>query len=300
MAPYIHLNTDLRAKAKSEFEKDFFKLMNNSVFGKTMENLRKRIRVDLVRASDSDRMRRLVADPAYLSHKIFDGDLVAIHSAKSKLKLNRPIYVGQPVLDNSKLLMYDFWYNHIKAKYGDKVSLLYTDTDSLLFEVETDDVYADMKANATQYDFSDYPRGHPNHSIENKKVVGKFKDECYGRPITEFVGLRPKMYSILRANGDNIRKAKGVVRTVVKKDLRHELYKQCLDEQKEMKHKQIVIRSRGHQMGVYEQNKTSLSPLDTKKWIAADGITTRAYGHYLIAAEDNAAMEELINELWGE
>ena len=72
--------------------------------------------------------------------------------------------------------MYDFWYNHIKAKYGDKVSLLYTDTDSLLFEVETDD----MKANATQYDFSDYPRGHSNHSIENKKVIGKFKDECYG------------------------------------------------------------------------------------------------------------------------
>jgi len=70
-----------------------------------------------------------------------------------------------------------------------------------------------MKANATQYDFSDYPRGHPNHSIENKKVVGKFKDKCYGRPITEFVGLRPKMYSILGANGNNIRKAKGVVRT---------------------------------------------------------------------------------------
>jgi len=108
------------------------------------------------------------------------------------------------------------------------------------------------------------------------------------------------MYSIFGANGDNIRKAKGVVRTVVKKDLRHELYKQCLDEHKEMKHKKIVIRSRGRQMGVYEQHKTSLSPLYTKKWIAADGITTRAYGHYLTVAEDNAAIEELINELWGE
>ena len=113
------------------------------------------------------------------------------------------------------------------------------------------------------------------------------------------MGLRPKMYSIRGANGDNIRKAKGVVRTVVKKDLRHELYKQCLDEHKEMKHKQIVIWSRCHQMGVYEQNKTSLSPLDTKKWIEADGIT-RAYGHYLTAAEDNAAIEELSNELWWE
>jgi len=107
-APYIQLNTDLRIKATSEFEKDFFKLMNNSVYGKTMENLRKRIRVDLVRASENDRMRRLVADPTYLSHKIFKGDLVAIHSTKSKLKLIWPIYVGQSVLENSKLLMYDF------------------------------------------------------------------------------------------------------------------------------------------------------------------------------------------------
>ena len=300
MAPYIQLNTDLRSKATSEFEKDFFKLMNNSVFGKTMENLRKRIRVDLVRASENDRMRRLVADPAYLSHRIFDGDLVAIHSTKSKLKLNRPIYIGQAVLDNSKLLMYDFWYNQIKAEYGEKVSLLYTDTDSLLFQVETEDVYADMRKSAEKYDFSDYPKDHPCYSTENKKVVGKFKDECCSRLISEFVGLRPKMYSILEVNGDNIRKAKGVQKTVVKKDLRHELYKQCLDEHKETKHKQIVIRSHGHQIGVYEQNKTSLSPLDTKKWIAADGITTRAFGHYLTDRENAAVVEEFLNELLGE
>jgi len=155
MAPYIQLNTDLRAKATLEFDKDFFKLINNSMFGKTMENLRKRIRVDLVRASENEMMRRLVA---YLSHKIFNGDLVAIHSTKSKLKQNRPIYVGQPVLDNSKLLMYDFWYNQIKAAYGNKASLLYTDTDSLLFQVETEDVYADMRKIVEEYDFSDYPK----------------------------------------------------------------------------------------------------------------------------------------------
>ena len=95
-------------------------------------------------------------------------------------------------------------------------------------------------------------------------MVGKLKDECNGRPITEFVGLRPKMYSILEVNEENIRKAKGVQKTVVKKDLRHVLYKQCLKQRRDMKHKQIVIRSHGHQMGVYEQNKTSLSPLDTK------------------------------------
>ena len=293
MAPYIQLNTNLRAKATSEFEKDFFKLMNNSVFGKTMENLRKRIRVDLVATADEDRLRRLIADPAYLSHKIFDESLVAIHSAKSTLKLNRPIYVGQAILDISKYRMYDFWYNHIKAEYGEKASLIYTDTDSLLFLVETDDIYKDMRENAEEYDFSDYPKDHPCHSTANKKVVGKFKDECCGRPIAEFVGLRPKMYSILEAGGANIRKAKGVQRAVVKKDLRHDLYKQCLDERKQMKHTQVAIRSHGHQIGVYEQTKTSLSPMDTKKWIAADGITTRAYGHYLTEREDAAAAEEV-------
>jgi len=109
-----------------------------------------------------------------------------------------------------------------------------------------------MRKSAKEYDFSDYPKGHPGYSTENKKVVGKFKGECCSRPITEFVGRRPKMYSILEASGGNIRKAKGVQRTVVKKDLRHELYKQCMDERKELKHKQIVIRSHVHQMVVYE------------------------------------------------
>lgn len=300
MAPYIQLNTYLRSKAKSEFEKDFFKLMNNSVFGKTMENLRKRIRVDLVRASEKDRMRRLVADPAYLSHKIFEGDLVAIHSTKSRLTLNRPIYVGQSVLDLSKHRMYDFWYNHIKARYGGKSQLCYTDTDSLLFQVETENVYEDMKNNASEYDFSDYPKDHPCYSTENKKVVGKFKDECYGRSIAEFVGLRPKMYSILEAGGNNIKKAKGVQRVVVNKDLKHELYKQCLDEHTGLKHTHVVMLSKGHQMGIYEQTKTSLSPLDTKKWITPDGITTRAYGHYRTNREDAAELQAYLNELLDE
>jgi len=129
-------------------------------------------------------------------------------------------------------------------------------------------------------------------AIENKKVVGKFKDECYGRSITEFVGLRPKLYSILEFNGDNIKKAKGVQKTVVKEDLRHELYEQCLDEHKDMKRKQIVIRSRARRRGVYEQNKTRLSPRDTKKWIAADGITTMAFGHYPTAPGNVAAIED--------
>jgi hypothetical protein len=264
MAPYIQLNTALRAQASSEFEKDFLKLMNNSVFGKTMENLRKRIRADLVHGEENDRMRRLVADPAYISHKIFSDDLAAVHSVKSTLKPNRLIYVGQAVLDISKYRMYDFWYNHLKRLYSEKAQLLYTDSDSLLYKVETENVYGDMRRLAEEYDFSDYPKDHPCYSVENNKVVGKFKDECLSRPIAEFVGLRPKMYSILEACGNNIRKAKGVSKAVVKKDLRHDVYKECLEERKEFRHIQTAIHSHGHHIGAYEQSKTSLSPLDTK------------------------------------
>jgi len=150
-----------------------------------------------------------------------------------------------------------------------------------------------MLVNKTSYDLSEYPRDSPYHNVENKKVVGKFKDECNGIPIAEFVGLRPKMYSILKTGGSEIRKAKGVQRAVVKKDLHHELYKECLFEQKQMRHTQVAIRSRGHEIGVYEQTKISLSPLDTKKWIADNGITTRAYGHHKIWEES----EEYLNEL---
>jgi hypothetical protein len=158
----------------------------------------------------STRMRRLVADPAYISHKIFSEDLAAIHSVKSKLKLNRPIYVGQAVLDLSKHRMYNFWYNHLKRIYGEKVQLLYTDTDSLLYKVETENVYEDMRQHAEEYDFSDYPKDHPCYSVENKKVVGKFKDECLSRAIAEFVGLRPKMYSISRRAGATSRRPRRV------------------------------------------------------------------------------------------
>lgn len=133
-----------------------------------------------------------------------------------KVKLNKPVYVGQAVLDLSKLHMYDFWYSHIKKLYGEKAQLCYTDTDSFSLHVETENIYDDMRAHADLYDLSDYSKDHPCYSTENKKVVGKFKDECCGRHIAKFVGLRPKMYSILEADGVNTMKVKGVQRSVVK------------------------------------------------------------------------------------
>src|SRR6185312_12275877 len=146
MEPYIAMNTQRRAKAKNAFEKNFWKLMNNSVFGKTMEDVRKRVNIDLVRqVGEERRLRRLISDPAFVSRKIFYGaNLVAVHRRQTNVKLNKPEYVGACILDLSKYFMYDFWYGYLKKKYGDRVRLLYTDTDSLIIEIETENIYQDM------------------------------------------------------------------------------------------------------------------------------------------------------------
>ena len=145
MEPYIRMNTEFRKQAKSDFETDFYKLMNNSVFGKTMENLRNRVDVKIVRAWEENKIRKLVSDPSYDRFTLFSNDMAGIHMHKRRLVLNKPVYTGMTILENSKILMYDFYYNHLKARYGPRCDLIYTDTDSLLLDIQTDDVYKDMK-----------------------------------------------------------------------------------------------------------------------------------------------------------
>ena len=198
MEPYIRMNTEFRKKASSDFEKNFYKLMNNSVFGKTMENLRNRVDIKIVHSNEEDKIRKLVASPLYSRFAKFTNDLAGIDMHKSKLLLNKPVYTGMTILANSKILMYDFFYNKLKKQYGPKCELLYTDTDSLLLEIETDDVYKDIEADKNLYDTSDYPKEHSLHSGANKKVLGKMKEECSGTPIAECVCLRPKMYWIMK------------------------------------------------------------------------------------------------------
>ena len=158
----------------------------------------------------------------------------------------------------------------MRTHYGPDVDLLYTDTDSLLLEIKTENVYKDMQKNIEEYDTSDFPEDHFLHNT---------KDECAGRPIAEYVGLRPKMYSILEASGKNIKKAKGVKKTVVKNQLRHKQYKEVLTENKVFHHGMNVLRSVKHQTYGQHLNKVSLSPYDAKRWITKNGIDTFAYGH---------------------
>ena len=157
--------------------------MNNAVFGKTMENLRKRADVKLVHSHEEDKLRRLIASPAFARANIFDDDLAAIQVHKSCLVLNCPVFVGMSILDLSKHLMYDFYYNQLRGQYGDHCQLLYT--DSLLLEVQTEDVFRDTAKHADLYDTLDFPKDHPLHSTVSKNVLGKMKDECAGHPIAE-------------------------------------------------------------------------------------------------------------------
>ncbi|KAL9980669.1 hypothetical protein ACROYT_G009282 [Oculina patagonica] len=173
MEPYIRMNTEFRKKAKNDFEKNFYKLMNNSVFGKTMENLRNRVDIKIVRSNETNKIRKMVASPLYSRHVMFSNDLVGIDMRKSKLFLNKPVYTGMTILDNSKTLMYDFFYNHLKKLYGPRCELLYTDTDSLLLEIETEDVYEDMCWNKEKYDTSDYPKEHFLTAKKTKRFWAK-------------------------------------------------------------------------------------------------------------------------------
>ena len=208
---YIALNTKLRTAAKNDFEKDFFKLMNNSVFGKTMENIRKRVDIELV--NNKEKAEKLSAKPNFNHCNIFNENLVAIHMKKTKLVFNKPVYLGMCILDLSKTLMYDFHYNYIKQKYGDKTKLLFTDTDSLMYEIQTEDFYKDISEDVKdRFDTGDYTPDHPSGipSGFNKKVLGMFKDEVRGEVIDEFVGLRAKLYSYKMFEGEESKKCKGV------------------------------------------------------------------------------------------
>ena len=238
------MNTNYRAKANNDFEKGFFKLMNNSVFEKTMENIRNRQDIKLI--SNRDMARKYTAKPNFQHVNIFCENLIAIHMKKTSLTFDKPVYLGLCILDLSKTIMYEFHYNYIKPKYGSKANLLYTDTDSLMYEIETEDFYKDISGDVKdRFDTSDYPPNHPSGIPTgcNKKVLGVFKVEVGGRIIEKFVGLRAKLYSHKLFEGEENKKCKGVKKSVVKSSITHEDYEQCLFTGKEQLRGMNVIRS---------------------------------------------------------
>ena len=195
LKPYIDMNTDLRKQAKNDFEKDFFKLMNNSVFGKTMKNVRNHRDIKIV---TTDKRRSILAsEPNYHSTKYISKDLLIMAIKKTEVKMDKPIYIGQAILDLSQTLMYEFWYDYIKPKYGNKARLCYMDTDIFVIYIETEDFYEDIANDVERwFDTSSYDKkdNRPFPIGKNKKVIDLFKDELGGKVVTEFCVLREKTY----------------------------------------------------------------------------------------------------------
>ena len=180
--------------AKNEFEKNFFKLINNSVFGKTLENVRNHRDIKLL---TSDKRRKgLVSEPNYHLHKKFSNHLMAIGMKKTRVKISKPLYLGMSILDISKTLMYKFWYEYVK--YGDKAKLCYTDTDSFIIYIKTEDFFEDISNDVKKwFDTSNYGKNdkRPLPVGKNEKVSGLFEDELGGKIIGELVALRAKTYA---------------------------------------------------------------------------------------------------------
>jgi hypothetical protein len=203
--------------------------------------------------------------------------------ARTKVKYDKPIYTGFAILEVSKNLMYDFHYNYVKKKWGNS-KLLMTDTDSLMYEIETEDFYEDIRSDVSElFDMSNYEVDHPSRlaSQTNKKVVGLMKDEAGGKVIEEMVGLRAKLYSIKIGSGEageERKRCKGVKKSVVKKNVTHEDYKKCLFGGEKLLRKMNVIRSHRHNIYSEEVNKVALSRDDDKRTILDDGINTTAIG----------------------
>lgn len=279
---YIDLNTQYRTNAKNDFEKNFFKLMNNAVFGKTMENVRKHVNVKLLSKWDGRYgARSLIAKPNFHSYTVFDENLVAVELEKTQVIMNKPIYIGQAVLDISKLCMYDYHYGHIKPIFETKCKCLYTDTDSFIYEFTNMNPYAAIKKYSDLYDTSDYEVNNEfNIKQLNKKVIGLMKDELKGKIITEFVGLRPKMYSFRVFDKDHTRKAKGVKDYVTKNHITFSDYVDCLINSKILIKNQNSIRSFKHNVYSIKQNKIALSWHDDKRQLMDKSFDTLPYGHY--------------------
>ena len=197
---------------------------------------------------------------------------------KTKVKMNKRIYLGLSILEISKTLMYEFWYDYMKPKYNDKVKLCYMDTDSFITNIKTNDFYEDTASDVeNRFDTSNYKVNKPSPTGKNKKIVGLMKDELGGKIITEFVTLRPKTYSFLTDDGKEDKKAKRTKKCVIKKMIKFNDYKKCLlDDEVILKSQQRFISKK---RDVYTENinKIALSNNDDKTIVSSNKISSYPY-----------------------
>ncbi|CAH1767592.1 11897_t:CDS:1, partial [Entrophospora sp. SA101] len=285
LAPYIKFNTEMQQKAVNDFEKNFFKLMNNASFGKTMENVRNYQDVKLMPMrdkKDEKKYRKKVNKPSFKYARQLSEDLVGVHLGKQEVTLNKPIIVGASVLGLSKLHMYKFWYDYVKGKYGDKAILGYMDTDSFIFMTKTEDIYKDMAERPDLFDLND------------SKVLGLFKDECPNNAISKSYHIRSKLYHYVLADKTTKSKHKGVSKNGMNEMAQNsypnntapmsQVYHSCIFDNKVYYAKNIGIRSKDHILSVVESEKKAVAPVNDKFWIFKDGVSYLPYFHWRIDA----------------
>ena len=277
---YIDMDTELRKLARNDFEKDLFKLMNNSVFGKTMENIRKHRDIKLV--TTNKKRSKLVSEPNYHTINLISEDLSIIEMKKTKVKMNKPIYLGLSILEISKTLMYEFWYDYMKPKYNNDVKLCYMDTDNFTLNIKTNDFYKDIANDVeNRFDTSNYEVNRPLPTGKNKKIIGLMKDKLGGKIITEFVSLRPKTYSFLTDDGKEDKKAKGTKKCVIKKMIKFNDNTKCLLNDEVILNPQQRFISKKHDVYTENINKIALSNNDDKRIVSSNKITSYPYGYIL-------------------
>ena len=307
LKPYINLNTELRKNAKNEFEKDFYKLKINSIYGKTVQNDRKHRDIKLV--TTENKRNKLASEPNYHSSKFISKDLLIMEMEKTEVKINKPIYLGQAVLDLSKTLMYEFWYDYLKPIYGEEIRLCYTDTGSFIMHIKTDDFYKDISADVDKwFDTSNFNKN-DNRPLEigkNKKVLGKFKDELGGKIMTKFVALRAKRYSFLiddftdddyEKNRIVNKKAKGTKKCIVKRETLFNNYIDSLFKNKVLYRSQQRFKSDHYKVYTEEVNKIALSSNDDKRIQTFDNVTTYPYGTnvFMVCTNEMLLKNKFIN-----
>ena len=265
---YINFNSQQRSLSTNSFDKDFYKLKNNALFGKTMEDVRKRINYKLV--TDEDKFIKLASSPFFHDRDIITEDITGVHMLKPKITLDKPVFVGQAVLDYSKLEMYELFYKTLpQCPLIKKLQLVGGDTDSFFLTIATDlhITLSDVFNNLAQHiDTSNYPSSHPMYSAVNKAKLGCFKDETAGQMLEEMVLLRPKMYSMKYKNLDtSIKRAKGISKHVVQNRLKHDTYKAAFEEKKTTFVQMSILKSTQHQIQTTTFTKRALSAFEDKR-----------------------------------
>lgn len=286
LKPYIEFNTLKRQNSRSTLEKSFWKLANNCLYGKFIENKRNRQNIVLISSMRQAMLYNRKVSVNFFS--IINENLVSLSLKKLVVHLDRPVPIGCAILDESKRLMSEFHYNYICEKYPDRFSLLATDTDSLIYKIFTDNVYDDCKLNKEFFDMSNYDLNNETfgtyHDNTNKLVIGKMKDEFANQVITHFVISKPKMYALKSFNPLNrvtrvIKKAKGVQRSAVKTQVTFEQYIDSILFPIQTFTNSRAIRSKKHRLSTINVRKKAINGLDLKRFVLDDCVNTLAFGH---------------------